>query len=849
MAFTDLASDGLIRHNVSLMRFDAQLRRQIKGQLRTMQNSLTGSMSGLTFAQQASAARLQGLISQADDIIKGSYKGMNSMMLGEMQDLAGAEQAFGTQQLNKLFGVDIISPALTPSALRVLAKDSNIFGAPAAEHWGRQSAAMRRRFADEMRQGFLLGESTQDLVRRVRGSATGARQIVEIGGKARSVAVFEGGIMDVTTREASALVRTSINSVANEARLATYMGNTDVVGSVQAQVTLDTKTSDICQSHGNRPDEWTLPDFEPVGSSNTFTGPPPWHFNCRSSLLPVTKSWEELQKQGNAAGATSKQRSIARKLDNNAPKATRASMNGQVAKNLGYGDWLRTQPASVQLEALGPGKRKLWKAGKLNLTQTLDQSGRPLTLAEIKATPPGALQKSGASIVPQSTVFSKPLANRPGRIGTGIPPPPAPFVPSPNLSQLVINSQFRNAAGQTFKVVDFTTEIVGGKKIVTGLKAVKWNNRTGKFVGRRNATSMKFPSVKPPPPPPAPPPRPPKGGGKVSPPKPPPAQFVDPGNYRALDIGDIFSDTAGNVWKVAGKNNRGLRVVPWSAKSGRFLSPRNGSTFGFKQGAATVQKFKKATATISENLQTALTEMKTTRGVAKITRAQAAAVKRAIGRMSEDGFSSGIAKLFARLPFRAKLFNLGKTGNLTSWGGRAYSGKVDGAYWPGTKHLGLKMDLGNARLEDVLLHEFGHHLEFTLFKKGGIAKGRTEFFWKPNTPPAIKKALQEVDEAYIAMQKEYRARSTKVREKILNLRKGKGPITEAEWEASRSSVYGRVGRDAPSGYSLYNSEEWFAEAHMKYFFGGRSFLRMYLPDTHKFFETLFRQEGIWEWVR
>lgn len=28
--------------------------------------------------------------------------------------------------------------------------------------------------------------------------------------------------------------------------------------------------------------------------SSEFPGPPPWHFNCRSILIPVTKSWEEL---------------------------------------------------------------------------------------------------------------------------------------------------------------------------------------------------------------------------------------------------------------------------------------------------------------------------------------------------------------------------------------------------------------------------------------------------------------------------------------------------------------------------------------------------------------------------
>lgn len=380
MGFNDILSDGLVRHNISLLRFDAKLRRQILAQLRTMRMSIVETLGAYDFTNVAKQARLEQLLKQVDEIIKGNYRGMNKLMAGEMRDLAVAENIFGAQQLNSLIGIDIVSSGLSPATLRTLAKDSSIFGAPAREHWGRQSAALRRRFADNMRQGFLLGESTQDLVRRVRGSATGARQIIEVAGRSRSVAVFAGGIMDVTTREAAALVRTSVQSIANEARLATYMANTDVINAVQAQVTLDSKTSDICQAHGNRPDEWTLPDFEPVGGSNTFIGPPPWHFNCRSSLTPITKSWQELQAQGSASGATRRQRSIARKLDNNVSKSTRASMNGQVPKGIGYGDWLRKQSKAVQLEALGPMKRKLWLAGKLNLTQILDQSGRPLSL-------------------------------------------------------------------------------------------------------------------------------------------------------------------------------------------------------------------------------------------------------------------------------------------------------------------------------------------------------------------------------------------------------------------------------------------------------------------------------------
>ena len=265
MAMNDFISDAMVTHDISLSRFDALTRRQVLGQLRTMQEDIVGQLSNVDFSSVAKKVRLEGLLQQVDGIVKGSYSDINRHMLGEMTDLANLEQSFQAAKMNQLFGVDIISASLTPQTLRAVAKDSAIFGAPAKEWWGRQSNAMRGRFSDQMRQGFLLGETTQDLVRRVRGSATGTFHAVEIGGRVRSVPTFSGGIMDVTTREANALVRTSINSVSNEARLATYMANTDVIGNILAQVTLDAKTSSICQSHGARPDEWTLPDQAPRG--------------------------------------------------------------------------------------------------------------------------------------------------------------------------------------------------------------------------------------------------------------------------------------------------------------------------------------------------------------------------------------------------------------------------------------------------------------------------------------------------------------------------------------------------------------------------------------------------------
>ncbi len=396
MPFSDSISNQLIEHNIDLLRFDASTRRRINAFLIQLRDDMIlqlssmdlegGRGAGLTTYQTQKqikvATKLTILLAQIDKIIATNYRGMKTSLARDMRELAALEQKFVVNGMNSLFTVDIMSAALTPEKLRALVKNANILGAPAKDWWSRQAARTRHAFATEIRQGFLLGESTGDLIRRIRGTSTGKRTIVELAnGTRKSVHVFAGGILDATTREAAALVRTAVQSIANEVRLRTYQANKDVIKSLQAQVTLDSQTSDICQSHGSIPDEWDIETLEPIGGSNSWTGPPPWHFNCRSSLLPITKSWEELQQQ--ADGGTRKQKRIARLLDNNAPKRLRSSMDGLIPRGMSFDKWLKRQSKTVQLGMLGPTKRKLWMKGKLSLSQMLDQTGRPLTIAQL----------------------------------------------------------------------------------------------------------------------------------------------------------------------------------------------------------------------------------------------------------------------------------------------------------------------------------------------------------------------------------------------------------------------------------------------------------------------------------
>lgn len=123
--------------------------------------------------------------------------------------------------------------------------------------------------------------------------------------------------------------------------------------------------SAICRGYSGK--VWDL-DGKPIGHSLPFNGGPPRHFRCRSTLVAWIKEFDELP-DGKA-----------RKI----PEATQASMDGQVSADLDFDNWLKTKPVSFAKEILGEGRYQLWVEKKITMADMLDQTGRELTLAELR---------------------------------------------------------------------------------------------------------------------------------------------------------------------------------------------------------------------------------------------------------------------------------------------------------------------------------------------------------------------------------------------------------------------------------------------------------------------------------
>lgn len=395
MAGNEAIQDELIQYGIRLDRFTGDTTQRVNFILNELALDLAGAVAEQDLPGQPpsrQARRTAALLDQVNITIDDSYKSIFSMVQGDLNELSAIANIQAAKAINVGLSVRVAVPTLTPGELRVLAKDPIIRGRPSSSWWAGQSTNTQNRFAQEMRLGIAQGETNDDLVRRIIGKKQPGK-FVEVKnpktGKVKKVPKLSGGIMETGRREAEALVRTSVQTVSNDVLMDSYRANANILRGVAALVTLDSRTTPICMSRSGG--IWDVVTGDPLPESTRqepMPPPPPWHWNCRTLFMPVTKSWDELR---NSKGKGKLPVKDKRKLDT-VPRKTRQSIDGKVPGDLNFEQWLtrkdRENP-KFAIDQLGPGRYKLWKAGEINLSQLTDFSGRTLTLTELRAAAAG----------------------------------------------------------------------------------------------------------------------------------------------------------------------------------------------------------------------------------------------------------------------------------------------------------------------------------------------------------------------------------------------------------------------------------------------------------------------------
>ncbi len=319
--------------------------------------------------------RLKALLDQTRYVIREQYNLINQKVKVTSRQLMKSESTFVADAINSVIGVDVSTVALTTEQIGSLMQDLHLFGSASSKWWDKQSADLYFKFGSEIRKGMFAGETLSDLVRRVRGRRENG---------------FKDGIMQASYRNATALVRTSVQSAANAARDATYKGNDDVLKGVVWVSTLDGRTTPLCIARDHR--EYTLAHESVGGAPPWDAGPGRLHWNCRSTSVPIVKSWQELGSIRTGGRPTDaegifknrlKEKGFSDEAIDGVMQNARASMDGQVPAKMSFEDWVKTKSSDFQDQVFGARRAQLFRDGKLTAKDLLSQEGRPLTLKQL----------------------------------------------------------------------------------------------------------------------------------------------------------------------------------------------------------------------------------------------------------------------------------------------------------------------------------------------------------------------------------------------------------------------------------------------------------------------------------
>ena len=331
-------ADATVERALVLSRYSAGTGRKIVELLNDVQRDIIRRLPDV--AGEVSRRRLLSQLKEIQELIGSSYDDITKLALDELNELAEIEALWQMNSVNSVVGVEIMRAMPTAAALEAIVTNGLVLGNPAATWWAQQSQQAQNEFSRVIRLGLSQSETNQQIARRVRDS------------------------MGIQQRHAFALVKTSTQAVAMQARDEMLATNDDVVKGKISIATLDGRTTFVCadcdQATYNLKNEPIKPKKRPYIAI-------PRHFGCRSMWSPLLKKWDEMGLP----------------FDEFSP-STRASLDGQIPADTSFDKFLSGKSAAWQDKYLGKGRAELYREGKITLSDMVDGLGRELTIAQLR---------------------------------------------------------------------------------------------------------------------------------------------------------------------------------------------------------------------------------------------------------------------------------------------------------------------------------------------------------------------------------------------------------------------------------------------------------------------------------
>jgi SPP1 gp7 family putative phage head morphogenesis protein len=324
--------DLSVKHRIALSRFSTHLVQKVIAQLNRVEQSAVAKLAEAA-SDSLTALRLEQLLTQIRSIQSAGWILIGERVNGGLQGLADSEAAFAARLIG--VGQETVFTGAPAFAQVYAAVQARPFQGRLLRTWlaeAEEGAAKRVR--ETIRQGFIDGTPTDQIVRQLRGT---------------KAAGYQDGILQGTRRGVEAMVRTAVTHTANVAHSQVFEANADIVKGWKFVAVLDSRTTLLCASlHGK---EFAL-----------GKGPmPPRHVNCRSIALPIV---------------------------DDIPGVPPLEMPT-------YSAWLKRQPASVQDDILGKTRGRLFRLGGMTVDRFVDRAGETLTLDQLRQRDSSSFKAAG----------------------------------------------------------------------------------------------------------------------------------------------------------------------------------------------------------------------------------------------------------------------------------------------------------------------------------------------------------------------------------------------------------------------------------------------------------------------
>ena len=337
--------DAATRHQIYVERFAGG---SLKALAVFLLRALTMAKSRVADGLSAyGTARYDKQIAALHQDLLGVYSEMGEESLGQLRDFGVYEATYNATLLGKAVKAvvqlntpspQIVSAAALVQPMRIETgkRHAKLNIAGALDQYGVKKSA---EIVGEIRMGSALGETSNQIAARLN-----------------SMGVLQRS-------QAEALTRTMTNHVATSARTQTLQENADILDGMRIIATLDSRTTILCASL----DQDVIALTDPG---------PPFHWNCRTTVVPVLKA------------------EYARDIPGSTRPSKGADGVAPVNSKTSYPEWLARQPASFQKDVLGRTRYELFSKGKLDIDKFVD-NGRTLTLDQLREREPASFERAG----------------------------------------------------------------------------------------------------------------------------------------------------------------------------------------------------------------------------------------------------------------------------------------------------------------------------------------------------------------------------------------------------------------------------------------------------------------------